>query len=85
MCMYERRLQILLDEARYRRISAAAKARKISVAAVIRDAIDQALPAVDLETKRRAADALLAAEPIPLPDDPAELKREIRDYRANRF
>jgi hypothetical protein len=85
MSMYERRLQILLDDARYRRVSAAAKARKTSVAAVIRDAIDQALPAVDIEAKRRAADALLAAEPIPVPDDPAELKREIRDYRANRF
>jgi hypothetical protein len=79
MCMYERRLQILLDDARYRRVAAAAKAQKTSVAAVIRDAIDQALPGADLEARRRAADALLAAEPIPVPDDPMDLKREIRD------
>jgi hypothetical protein len=77
--MYERRLQILLDDARYRRITAAAKAQKTSVAAVVRDAIDQALP-VDLDARRRAADELLAAEPIELPG-PEELKREIREAR----
>jgi hypothetical protein len=80
MCMFERRLQILLDEGRYRRVSAEARARGTSVAAVIRDAIDRALP-VDLDAKRKAADELLAAEPIPLPDDPMELKREIREAR----
>lgn len=79
MCMYDRRLQILLDDARYRRVAAAAKARKTSVAAVIRDAIDQALP-VHLEAKRRAAEELLAAEPVDLPG-PEELKREIREAR----
>ena len=78
MCMYERRLQILLDDARYRRVAAAAKARKTSVAAVIRDAIDQALP-VDLDAKEKAWRELLEAEPIPLPDDPADLKREIEE------
>ena len=82
MCMYERRLQILLDDARYRRVAAAAKARKTSVAAVIRDAIDQALP-VDLEARRRAVDELLAAEPIDLPG-PEELKREIEDAHYQR-
>jgi hypothetical protein len=78
--MHDRRLQILLDESRYRRIVAEAKARRTSVAAVIRDAIDRAFP-VDLAEKRRAADELLAAEPIELPDDPVELKREIREAR----
>jgi hypothetical protein len=81
--MYERRLQILLDDARYRRVSAAAKARKTSVAAVIRDAIDQALP-VDLDSKRQAWRELLAAEPIPVPDDPRDLKREIEDAHYQR-
>ncbi len=81
MHMFERRLQILLDEARYRRLAAAAGARKTSVAAVVRDAIDQALP-VDLDRKRRAADELLAAEPIPVPETVEELKREIRDARG---
>jgi hypothetical protein len=76
--MYERRLQILLDEGRYRRVAAEARARRTSVAAVIREAIDHALP-VDLEAKRRAADELLAVEAIPVPADPEDLKREIAD------
>jgi len=83
MHMYERRLQILLDEGRYRRVAAEAKARKTSVAAVIRDAIDRALP-VDLDAKRRAADELLAADPIPVPDDPMDLKREIEEAHYER-
>jgi len=78
--MLERRLQILLDDGRYRRVAAAARERKTSVAAVIRDAIDQALP-VDLERKRRAAQELLAAEPIPVPDID-ELKRELDEIRS---
>ena len=77
----ERRLQILLDEERYRRLSAAARLRDTSVAAVIRDAIDQALPA-DLERKRRAADALLAAQPAPVPETVAELKAELDEIRG---
>jgi hypothetical protein len=60
--------------------AAAAKARKTSVASVIREAIDQALPGVDPAERRRAADELLAAEPIELPE-PEELKREIREAR----
>ena len=67
MCIYERRLQILLDDARYRRVAAEARARKTSVAAVIRDAIDRALP-VDLDAKRRAADELA---PVIMIDPPA--------------
>lgn len=80
MCMYDRRLQILLDEQRYRRVAARARERKVSVAAVIRDAIDLALPA-DLAKKRAAAKRILAAEPVPLPDW-AELKAELDEARA---
>jgi hypothetical protein len=76
MHIYERRLQILLDDGRYRRIAAAARARKTSVAQVIRDAIDQALPD-DLDRKRAAGRALLAAEPVPVPETVEELKAEI--------
>lgn len=75
--MYERRLQILLDDARFRRVAAAAKERKTSVAAVIRDAIDQALP-IDLEARRKAIRELLDAEPVPMPDID-ELEREIEE------
>jgi hypothetical protein len=77
----DRRFQILLDDARYRRLEAAARKRKTSVAAVIRAAIDESL-AVDLERKRRAAAELLAAEPMPVPQTVEELKAEIRDARG---
>jgi len=78
--MYERRLQILIDDERYRRVVAAARDRGSSVAAVIREAIDAALPA-DLAKKRTAAKAIFAAKPMPVPDVD-ELKRELDDVRA---
>ncbi|MGH9013398.1 MAG: antitoxin [Acidimicrobiia bacterium] len=74
--MYRRRLQILLDEERYRRVAAEAERRKVSVATVIREAIDRSLPS-DLERRRAAIDALLAAEPMPVRDDPADLRKEL--------
>jgi hypothetical protein len=77
---FVRRFQLLLDEARYERLAAAARARKVSVAVVIRDAIDLAVPA-DLERRRAAAAEILAAEPIRVPDV-AELKQEIADGRS---
>ena len=80
MCMYERRLQILLDDDRYRRVSSAAQARGSSVASVIRDAIDLALPA-GLERKAASAAALLAAPPAPVPDLP-ELRAELDEIRS---
>jgi len=82
--MYDRRLQILLDEPRFRRVEAAARERRLSVAAVIREAIDVALP-VDLESKRAAADAILAAEPMDVPDTVEELKAELDELRGGRF
>jgi len=51
---------------------------------VIRDAIDTALP-VDLERKREAVEALLAAEPIPVPDTVEELKAELDELRSGGF
>jgi hypothetical protein len=74
MCMLTRRLQILIDEPRYRRLRAEARERKTSVAAVIRDAIDQALP-VTGSRRARAARAILSAEPMAVPDV-QELRRE---------
>jgi hypothetical protein len=76
-----RRLQILIDDARYRRLQAVARERRLSVAAVIRDAIDAALPA-DLTKKQRAAKALLAAEPMPVPETLEELKEEFDELRS---
>jgi hypothetical protein len=73
----KRRVQILLDDARYRRVAAVARKQKTSVAAVIRGALDRSLD-VEPEGKRRAAEELLAAEPIPVPDTVEELKGELR-------
>jgi hypothetical protein len=83
MCMMERRLQILLDDARYRRVAAAARERKTSVAAVIREAIDQSLP-VDLERKRAAWEEIKKAEPMPVPETVEELKAELAELHGRR-
>jgi hypothetical protein len=81
MSMLERRLQILIDESRYRRLAARARERNSSVAAVVREAIDKLLPG-DSDRKRRAARELLGAEPMPVPETVEELKAEIRNARA---
>ena len=81
MCMLSRRLQILLDERRYRRLQAEARARRASVGALVREAIDKAFP-VSLERKRAAAKAILAARPMPLPANIADLKVELAEIRA---
>ena len=71
----ERRVQLLLDEPRYRKVTGEARRRHVSLAAVIREAIDR-LPA-DAEGRRAAIADILAAEPMPLPADPADLRREL--------
>jgi hypothetical protein len=71
----DRRVHLLLDEARFRRVSDEAERRGSSVAAVIRDAIDQ-LPA-RADRRRQAIDAILDARPMPVPDDPSDLRREL--------
>lgn len=83
MCMYDRRMQLLLDESRYQRVAREAERRGVSMAVVIREAID-ALPRTD-EKRRAAVDAILAADPMPLPADPAELRRELDEARSGRF
>jgi hypothetical protein len=80
--MLTHRLHILLDEDRWQRLDREATRRKVPVAAVVRDAIDAALPAIDVDDRRRAYEELLAAEPMPVPDDPADLKRELDEIRA---
>lgn len=80
MCMFQRRLHILIDEDRYRRVAAEADARGVSVARVIREAIDAFLP-VERGRRARAARRVLAAPPMPVPD-PDELRRELDELRA---
>lgn len=76
-----RRLQILLDEDRYQRLAAAARARGSSVATVIRDVIDRGLPADDDE-RSAALRRILSAEPQPVPDDPSDLAAELHELRS---
>ena len=76
-----RRLQILLDEERHHRLVRAAHERGQSVGALVRSAIDQALPP-DEEKRRTALQAILEADPMSVPLDPLELKRELQEARA---
>lgn len=76
------RLQILLDEERYQRVAAKAKKERLSIAAVIRDAIDESV-GDDLRAKKLAAwERLkeLQAEPFDWPED-YDVMEEIRQSR----
>ena len=81
MCMFERRLQILIDEPRYRRLAAAARERRQSVSAVIREAIDVAFPA-DLAKKRAAWEEIKKAKPMDVPETVEELKVELEELHS---
>ncbi|MGI8795896.1 MAG: antitoxin [Acidimicrobiia bacterium] len=81
--MYTRRLQILLDEERYERVAREAARRKVSVATVVREAIDGKFPSpADIERRRSAIEGILSAAPMPVPDDPADLRKELDDAHA---
>jgi len=83
MCMsLDRRLQILLDADRHARLVAVAQERGVSVATVVREAIDRGLPAPDTR-RRAAARRVLAAEPMAVPE-PAALSDELAELRARR-
>ncbi|QJY47230.1 ribbon-helix-helix protein, CopG family [Pseudonocardia broussonetiae] len=78
--MLDHRLQILLDEERYQRISSLAKARGVSVAAVVRDAIDRGLPSVPA---RRTAAMRRVREAVPMDVGPPEdLRAELDELRG---
>jgi hypothetical protein len=80
--MLDRRFQILLDGERYERLQSAARARKVSVAALIRDAIDRAFPPASPK-KARAVERILSAPDMPVPEL-AELRAELEELRGRR-
>jgi hypothetical protein len=81
--MLAHRFQILLDEDRYRRITELARQRGVSSATVIREAIDRGLP--ESASRRAAAGRLiLDAVDMPVPRDPADLRRELDVERGRR-
>jgi hypothetical protein len=82
MHMLEKRLQILLDEDRWKRLSSYAAERNLSVGAVVREALDRAIPA-SRDKRRAAARRILAAKPMDVPS-PAALRRELDAIRGRR-
>jgi hypothetical protein len=80
MSMYDRRVQLLLDRDRYDRIAREAGRRRVSVATVIREAIDRAVPAED-ERRSRAGRLILDAPDMAVPD-PTELREELDEIRS---
>ena len=84
MRMLNRRMQLLLDEERYTKVASEAKRRGVSAAEVIRDAIDQLQTLAERQQREAILAEIFAADPMPVPDDPAEIRREI-DEAHDRF
>lgn len=80
MSMLNHRLQILIDDERHHRISAAARERGVSVATVVREAIDRGLQ--NPRAKRQAAGRRLLDAPDMSVPGPSELREELNDLRA---
>ncbi len=75
-----RRLQLLVREGQYRRLQAPASERNVTVAALVRDAVDAALPP-DTDAHRAAADRVLTAPRMHV-GDPGELRSAIGELRG---
>lgn len=76
----EHRLQILLDEERHRRITSLARERGVSVATVVREAIDRGLASPG-QRRTSAGKRLLDAPDMAVPG-PRELKEELEALRG---
>src|SRR5579875_2076231 len=75
----EHRLQVLIDDRRHRRLAQIASERGVSIAAVVREAIDQGLGSSELR-RSAAGRRLLAAPEMPVPD-PRALRAELGSLR----
>ncbi|GMU78669.1 MAG: hypothetical protein AMXMBFR46_14640 [Acidimicrobiia bacterium] len=80
MCMLSRRLQVLIDDDRLRRLEAEAARLGVPVSVVVRDAIDAALPG-DSNARQRAAARILGAAAMPVPE-PAALRAELDELHG---
>jgi hypothetical protein len=78
----EHRLQILLDDDRHRRITSLARERGVSVATVVREAIDRGLSNPG-DSRKSAGRRLLDAPDMAVPE-PEELQEELEALRARR-
>ncbi len=70
----------MIDDARYRRLLAAARERKRPVGALVREAIDNAFPATS-QRRHTALREILSAPRIPVPE-PENLKEELDQIRS---
>ena len=80
MSMKSERLQVLIETAQRDRLEQTASARGVSVAALVRDAIDVVYPP-RAQTRAVAAAAILDAEPMAVPDV-MQLRAELEQLRA---
>jgi hypothetical protein len=82
MSMLEHRLQILIDDERHRRIARAARERGVSVATIVREAIDHGLSGPSAR-RMAAGRRLLDAADMPVPE-PQALRAELEALRGRR-
>ncbi|MCL4422334.1 MAG: antitoxin [Actinobacteria bacterium] len=80
--MLTRRLQVLLDEDRWSRLQREADRRRVPVATLVREAIDELFPA-DREVRQAALQAILDAEVMDVPD-PGALREELHTLRDDK-
>lgn len=78
----EHRLQILIDDERHQRIVQTARERGVSVATVVREAIDRGVTGPSVR-RLAAGRRLLAADDMPVPE-PRELRAELEALRGRR-
>lgn len=83
MSMLDRRLQVLIDEDRWSRLEREAGRRRVSVAVLVREAIDERFPG-NADERRTALEAILAADPMDVPD-PDQLRDELEAIRNRRL
>lgn len=81
--MKSRRVQILMEEPRYERIAREASRRGVSVAELIRDALDQVL--ADTGDDRAALWREIQAAPRMAVPDPGALRGELEQLRGGRW
>jgi len=83
MGMLDRRLEVLIDVERLMRLKREAVRRRVSVAVLVREAIDERFPG-DADKRRSALQTLLDAEPMVVPE-PDELRDELEEIRRRRL
>lgn len=76
----EHRLQILIDDERHQRIVRVARERGVSVATVVREAIDRGVSGPSAR-RLAAGRRVLAAADMPVPE-PRELRAELQALRG---